>query len=82
MAAAENLDFVGLCNVLRKPNASRAEDASFLIELYQRPKIESLSAARLLPERIPAVVAGMRRVVVLQPAFSGLIADRAIDRMM
>jgi hypothetical protein len=79
---AEDLNFIRLGYVPSKTNAARAKDAPFLIEFYERPKIERLSAACFLAERIAAVVAGMCHVVVLQPTFSGLIANGAIDRMM
>src|SRR2546421_4957168 len=73
---------MSLCDTPREPDTARAENAAFLIEFYQRTEVESLSAPRFLTKRIAAVVAGMGHVVVLQPAFPGLIANGAIDRMV
>src|SRR5206468_8355264 len=82
MPAAEHLNFVRLRDVSRKSNATRAEDASFLIELDERTEVERFSTASLLAKRVPAVMASMGHVVILQPTLAGLIANGTIDWMM
>ena len=82
VSAIEDQDLVRLRHVARESHAARAEDAAFLIELDQRSEVEGFLAAGFLAQRIAAVVAGIRHVVVLKPAFAGLIAHRAVDRMM
>ena len=59
MAAVENLNFVGLCHISGEADTARTKDAALLIEFYQRSEVEGLEAARLLAQRIPAVVARM-----------------------
>jgi len=82
MSAAEHLNFVGLRNISRKSNATRAEDASFLIELDERTEVERFSATSLLSKRVPAVMASMGHVVILEPTLAGLIANGTIDWMV
>ena len=82
MCTVEDLNFVGLRYVARETHTPRAEDAALLIQFDQRTQIESFAPASLLSERVATVVARVSHVIVLQPAFSGLITDRTIDRMM
>jgi len=78
----ENLDFVRPGYIPGEPNAPRAKDASFLIEFDQWTEVECFAPPGFLAERKPAVVAGVRHVVVLQPAFARLIANWTVNRMM
>src|SRR5262245_1696682 len=80
--AAEHLDFIGLCHVARETNTACTEDASFLIQLDQWSQRKGLEAAFFLTQRIPAIVTRVCHVIVLKPAFAGLITDGTIYRMV
>src|SRR6187401_13293 len=82
MPPVEHLNLVRPSHVPCEPNTARAKDATLLVELYERTKVEGFAPSRFLAERITAVVAGVSHVVVLQPAFARLITNRTIDRMM
>jgi len=82
MTPVENLNLVCLRHIAREPNAARAKNASFLVELYKRAEIECFFAARFLAKRVAAVMPGVSHVVILKPTFTGLVANRAVDRMM
>src|SRR5262249_42782289 len=82
VTAIKNLDFVGVCHIPSESDAPGTENATFLIELDLRTEIECLTASRFFAERIAAVVPGISHVVILKPAFTGLVANRTIDGMM
>src|SRR5262245_5639894 len=82
MTATEDADLARSCDVPREPDATRAQDASFPIQFHQWPDGDRFDASSLLSAGIPARVTGMLHVVILQKAFPGLIANRAVDRMM
>src|SRR6188768_3714966 len=82
MSSIQDDDLAGLCHVPGKAHAACAENAAFLVQLDERSKILCFLATGFSGPRIPARVAGIGHVVVLEPAFTGLIAYRAIDRMM
>ena len=82
VTAVEDPDLARLRHVARETDASRAEDAALLVQLHERPKCYGLHPAGLLRSRIAALMARVCHVVVLKPALAGLIAHRAVDRMV
>ena len=78
----KDLDFIRLGDIPGESNATRAEDASFLIELDKRTEVECFTPASFLAKRKPAIMACMRHVVVLQPAFPRLVTDWAVNGVM
>src|SRR5688572_22204045 len=79
VTAVEDHDLACLCDISREPYATRAENASFTIEFYQRAEVDGFYTPRFFRSRISAFMAGICHVVVLKPALPGLIAHRAVD---
>ena len=80
-AAVDEAERVVAGDVAREPDAARAQDATFRIEHDARPEVNGLRLVNLrLDEaaRALAIVHG----VFLQFTFAGLVADRAIERMI
>ena len=82
MAAIQYDDLVSMRHIPGESDASRAQDAALLIQLHERAKILCFFPTGFFGSRIAARVAGVRHVVILKPAFAGLIAYRTVDRMM
>ena len=81
VAEIEDAELAGLGDLLTEAYAATAEDAAFLIEHDARTDVDTLEqlAARLLCARRAAAV--LERVV-LQVALTGLVADRAVERVV
>ena len=81
VAQIENRELAGLADFAAKAHAAPAQDASFLIEQHAFADVDALLmlAARLERARVAAAKAHR---VVLQPALAGLVADRAVQRMV
>src|SRR4051812_23445927 len=82
MPAAKYLNLVRLRDIACESHAAGAQDASFLVELDERAEVECLEPACFLAKRKAAVMSGLAHVVVLEPAFAGLVAHRAVDGMV
>jgi hypothetical protein len=81
VAPVRHLQLVGLRDLVAHADAARAEDAALLIQHDVRADVDDL----VLPD-LDAVVARELpvpvEVVLLQQAFAGLVADRAVDRVV
>src|SRR6266567_2181655 len=82
ITASKELHLSGLGHVIEESYASRAQNASLLIEHNHRTQVDHFSLAHVHSKRDLAGVKAVDHVVVLQPALACLIVDRTIDRMI
>ena len=82
IAALEDRQLAGMRDLVEKARASRAEHAALLIEHHVGANRNRLALADLFFQREARRLLIVLHVVVLQLALAGLIAHRAIDRMI
>ena len=82
IAALENRQLRSLRHFVEEARASRAQDASLLIEHHARADVDRLALVIFLGQRKARRLLIVIHVVVLQLALAGLIANRTIDRMV
>ena len=80
-AAVHEAEHVVLRDLLAEANAARTEDAALVIERDTRPELGALGLHVLLLDeaRVAAAVGGG---VLLELALAGLVADRAVERVV
>src|SRR5581483_6811830 len=81
VAEIEDRKLAGLADFAAEAHASAAQNAAFLVEEHPLADVDALFvlAPRFQRARKPASEAHR---VVLQPALAGLVADRAVQRMV
>ena len=82
IATGKDAQLAGLGDLVEEPSAAGTEDATLLIENHLRPEIHDLALFDFGFKREPAAVDAVVHVVVLQLALTGLVADRAVDRVI
>ena len=75
------LEAVGAGDLALEAQAARAEHAALGVE-HDRPEVDHLALLDLLLELDLGVVEAVLHVLVLQVALAGLVADRAVDRVV
>ena len=81
IAAVRELELVLAGDLVAGADAARAQDAALLIEHDGRPEVDDLGLVdlRRVDARVGVVVV---EVQLLQRALAGLVADRAVDRVV
>src|SRR5262249_17359377 len=81
LAALEEPQLPGLRDLVAEPEAGAALDAAVLIEHDVRPDVDRLRE-RELGLGVAALAVAVRDRVFLEAALAGLIADRAVERVV
>ena len=81
IAAVNHGQLIGLSDLLAEAHAAGALDAALTVENDIGTK-NGFLAVVTLTDLEAALLAVVRHVVILQPALAGLIADRAVHRMI
>jgi hypothetical protein len=69
-------------DVLREADAAGAEHATLVVQHDARPEIDGLGLVNLAPRRSWLAGLAVLHGVFLQLALAGLVADRAVERMV
>src|SRR5687768_3575463 len=80
-AAIDEAEHVVVRDLLAKTNAARAEDAALIIQGDARPELDVLRLLDLVLEET-RIGPPIFNAELLQAAFAGLVADRAIERVI
>src|SRR5262245_37469512 len=79
--AIEDAELASLGNLVGETHAPRAENAALLVEHHMGANRDGFMLLDLLFPK-PRVVEAEVQVEILQVAFAGLVADRAIERVI
>src|SRR5438309_1352216 len=80
-AAIDKAEHIVLGNFLAKPDATRAEDAAFVIECNSGPKLHRFRFLDLVLQK-PRFGLSVFDTELLESAFARLIANRAVEWMI
>src|SRR5581483_5216347 len=80
-AAINEAEHVVVRDLLAKPNATRAENAAFIVERHAWTELDVLRLLHFVFEKSRTLVA-VFDLEFLQATFAGLVADRTIERMI
>src|ERR1043166_10338205 len=80
-AAIDKPEHIIVRDLLAEPNAARAENATLIVERDARPKLDILRFLDLVLKKARFGVSVLD-AKLLQSTFTGLIADRTIERMI
>ena len=81
IATLEDAQFIRLANLLAETHTARAQNATFGVKDHIRPKVHYLAPMHFFFLETTMVEA-ILHVIVLQPAFPRLVANRTIERMI